>query len=384
MMIQKVQDVLNQNKIKYITIEHSPACTEQELSDYKSMLGMELIEAVIVEIEHHQKAMVVIPASLAINLGSLQKALGTTQVRLIDRQEASQLFPGCEYGTIPPFGNIYQMETILAQDLLQNQEISCYLGSYRHLLRMEYREYEKLIKPRQEISFLTRSRYRALVSNVIPNTARKKLNQNEHCFLGVSLENKKFSMPRLIATVDWIANHYKRCTVFIADSIHQYTLQIHRGIGERRARTKALLLGREFIDKSSGIFERHADTCHIDTICASEIENSDEYYKNLKRIEDLVAQDSRFALSVKACADDFTLRHIERNADNFENFVELSRQYLIEELALTACLVKYGLSIMIYPGSLATIFGEIANAIYLEVPESLQQIIHVSLHLKKR
>jgi hypothetical protein len=62
----------------------------------------------------------------------------------------------------------------------------------------------------------------------------------------------------------------------------------------------------------------------------------------------------------------------------------LSSRYLLEELAIFACLVKDDLSIMIYPGSLLKIFEEIADGHYSGVPDSLKKIVHVSLHLKRR
>ena len=384
MIIQKVKEFLNSHDIKYITIDYSPTYTKQEILEYKSKLGMELIEAVFVEIENKQLAMVIVPASLTINLGSLQQALGSTNVRLLNQQEVENLFPGYELGTIPPLGSIYQMDTFLAPDLLHNQEIAFYAGSYSHLLRMGFNDFEKLVKPEREITFLTRSKYRALVSNVVPEAERPNLKKHEHCFLGVSLENKNFSIPKLIAIVDWIAKHFSRCTVFIADSMHRFTLQINRDFNEIQAYDKALLLGREYVDRSRIVFERHADTCHFDVMLASEIGKSEDYFNYLEQLQNQFSKDEKFSNSVKSCAQEFILRHLEQHTEHFDRCAEMSYAYLLEELAITACLVKYGLSIMIYPGSLATIFGDIANGNHPDVPECLQKIIHVSLHLRKR
>ena len=62
----------------------------------------------------------------------------------------------------------------------------------------------------------------------------------------------------------------------------------------------------------------------------------------------------------------------------------MSCVYLLEEVALTACIVQDDLSIMIYPSTLATIFGEIAEGDHPAVPDCLQKMICVSLRLKKR
>ncbi|MBC1237262.1 hypothetical protein [Nostoc sp. 2RC] len=55
MSIQQLQEFLNSHQIKYQTIHYSPAHTSQELTTYKHTLGMDLIEAVLVEIDEKKK-----------------------------------------------------------------------------------------------------------------------------------------------------------------------------------------------------------------------------------------------------------------------------------------------------------------------------------------
>ena len=272
MNIEKLQEFLNNHKIKYITINHSLAYTEQELTNYKCALGMNLIETVLVEIDNKRIAMAILPASLQINLGSLQEALGTTKVKLLNQKEVENLFPGCEFGTVPPFGNLYGMDVFLAPELDQNQEVQFYVESYAHLFQMKYCDFEKLVNTQKEIIFFTRPRYRGEISAVIPKVTRQELKNYEHCFLGVSLESEKFSTAKLIAITDWISKHFTKCTVFIADSVHRITLQIDRGLKKNQALNKSLFLGREYIDNACVVFERYIDTCPFDLVFCSEVQ----------------------------------------------------------------------------------------------------------------
>ena len=291
MPLQKLQEFLNSHKIKYITINHSPVYTKQELANYKRAWGMKLIEAVLVEIETRKIAMAVMPASVQINLESLREALGTTAVRLIDRREIENLFPGCEFGTVPPFGNLYNMDVFLAANLSQNQDVAFYVGSYAHLIQMKYKDFEKLANFEKRIAFLTRPRYRALLRAVYPKSARQELKNYESCILGLSLESENFSTSKLVAITDWISKHFKKCTVMIGDSLHRITLQTDRGLPENKALNKALLIGREYIDRESLVFERHADTCPFDIVLSSEIQKRDDYVEYYEKIQHLLVQD---------------------------------------------------------------------------------------------
>lgn len=385
MSIQQVLEFLNSHNIKYTNISYSPAHSKQELKKYKSSIGTDFIETILVKIEEKQVAIAVVRGGLTINMGSLQKALGTTNIRLLDSQEISNLFPNCELGAVSPFRNSDSIDVFLAQDLKQNQKVAFYVDSYNHLIHMNFSDFEKLVNCNKDIVFSTKSKYRALVSAVAPETARQKLGNYDHCFLGVSLKSNDFVTEKLIAITDWIAGHFKKYTVFIADSVHRINLQIEDpNLTEDKALNKALLLARRYIDNESVILERHAKTCPFELVFASEVQKSKDYINYHEQLKILFGQNDKFTNSLNSCARSFVLRHLEPDAEHFDRYVKMSSNYLLEELALTACLVRYGLSVMIYPGSLPVIFGEISNGQYPDVPDCLQQIIHVSLHLRKR
>ena len=384
MSIQKVQEFLNSHNIKYSVVSYSPAHSKQELEKYKSSLGTDLIEAVLVKIEDQKLAIAIVPVGFTVDIGSLRKALGITKIELLDPKEVENLFPDCELGTVSPFRNPDSIDAFFAQDLGKNQKVAFYVDSYSHLIRMSYSDFEKLLNCRKGIVFSTKSKYRALVSAVAPKTARQELENYNQCFLGVSLENTDFATDKLIATTDWIARYFQKYTVFVADSVYRINLQINQGLKEDEALNKALLIARKYIDNQSAVFERHAKTCPFEIVFASEVQKSKDYINYLEQLQILFRKNDKFANSVKSCAKYFALRHLEQNDENFDYYVEMSCTYLLEEVALTACIVQDDLSIMIYPGTLAPIFGEITEGYHPDVPDCLQKMICVSLRLKKR
>ncbi|MGM3307997.1 tRNA-dependent cyclodipeptide synthase [Anabaena sp. WFMT] len=383
MSIQQFREFLNSHQLKYQTICYSPAYTAQELTRYKQALGMELIEAVLVKIDEQKIAIVLVPASLRINVESLQKSLNANKTRLLNQKEFENLFPDCEFGTLPPYSELYDIEVFWGQDLAKNQEVAYYVYSYAHLVRMKYSDFENFLNPQNKIPFLTRAKYRAEIAAVIPKNARHELDKHEYCFLGVSLENDSFSIAKLVGITDWISKQFKKCTVLIGDSIHRITLQINQGLQEEHALNKALFLGREYVEKAREVFENYTDTCLFNVIFCSEVQKSEDYFNYYEQLQNFISQDENFANSVKSSAKEFVLRQFDNNTENFDHYVELSSGYLLEELAVFACLFKEGLFVMFYPGSL-DMLQEITEGHYPGAPDCLQKIIYVSLRLKRK
>lgn len=146
MAIQKLKRFLDVNKIKYVVISHSPAYTAQETAESAHVSGKEMAKTIIVKIGE-QAAMVVLPASARINFEFLKDLAGTERVRLASEQEFRNLFPDCETGAMPPFGNLYSLDVYMARELAEDEEIVFNAGNHRELIRMRYRDFYRLACP---------------------------------------------------------------------------------------------------------------------------------------------------------------------------------------------------------------------------------------------
>ena len=58
------------------------------------------------------------------------------------------LFPECEVGAMPPFGNLYGMETYVAESLTEEKEIAFNAGTHTELIKLRYRDFASLVKPK--------------------------------------------------------------------------------------------------------------------------------------------------------------------------------------------------------------------------------------------
>lgn len=146
MPIKKLKDYLDKNNIEYITIRHSLAFNAQQIAATTHIPGKELAKTVMVKIDG-KMAMAVLPASYLVNLKLLKELTGAKTLELANEMEFKHLFPECEIGAMPPFGNLYDMEVFVAQSLAEDQEIAFNAGTHVELIRMAYADFERLVQP---------------------------------------------------------------------------------------------------------------------------------------------------------------------------------------------------------------------------------------------
>jgi Ala-tRNA(Pro) deacylase len=142
----KLKEFLDNQQIKFLNISHSKAFTSQEVAESAHISGWELAKTVIVKLDD-QLAMAVLPASLIIDLDLLQQATGAKQVTLASEDEFRETFPECETGAMPPFGNLYQMNTFVDQRLREDEQIAFNACSHTELIRMSFGDFERLANP---------------------------------------------------------------------------------------------------------------------------------------------------------------------------------------------------------------------------------------------
>lgn len=153
MPVRKMKEFLDQEKVKYVTITHSPAYTAQEVAQSAHIRGKDLAKTVIVELDG-KMAMAVLPANRKIVLQDLREVTGSQEVKFASEDEFKARFQDCETGAMPPFGNLYGMDVYLAETLTQNQEIAFNAGSHTEVVKLALNDFERLVHPKV-VSFTT-------------------------------------------------------------------------------------------------------------------------------------------------------------------------------------------------------------------------------------
>ncbi len=147
MPVRKLKEFLDAQQIRYVTINHSPAYTAQEVAASAHVRGKEMAKTVMVTLDGRM-AMAVLPASQKISFDLLSEASGAGNVQLASEQAFRDMFPGCEVGAMPPFGNLYDMQVYVSKRLSEDEEIVFNAGSHTELIRLAYKDFDRLVKPK--------------------------------------------------------------------------------------------------------------------------------------------------------------------------------------------------------------------------------------------
>jgi Ala-tRNA(Pro) deacylase len=143
----RLQHFLDQRATNYATIRHPESFTAQETAAVAHVPGRELVKTVMVKLDG-RLVMVVTDAAHRIDLEQLCAATGARRAELAQEYEFKQIFPDCELGAMPPFGNLYDIEVYADTRLAEDAAIVFPAGSHTELLQMPYGEFERLVCPK--------------------------------------------------------------------------------------------------------------------------------------------------------------------------------------------------------------------------------------------
>lgn len=91
----------------------------------------------------------VLPVDGWIDLYRLKEEPGVRNLQMADESELASLFPGCEFGAIPPFGNMYGLEVWVDPEVTHNEKILFKSGSHCEAIVMLYTDFERITGPRK-------------------------------------------------------------------------------------------------------------------------------------------------------------------------------------------------------------------------------------------
>ena len=126
-------------------MSHSRAFTALEIAASAHIPGKQLAKTVMLKLGD-KVAMAVLPASDRVDLAVLGAAAGQ-EATLCSEGEFKSLFPGCETGAMPPFGNLYDMDVWVSESLAEDEEIAFNAGSHTELVRLAYADFARLVDP---------------------------------------------------------------------------------------------------------------------------------------------------------------------------------------------------------------------------------------------
>jgi Ala-tRNA(Pro) deacylase len=144
---ERLESYLRENEVSYQSQHHARAVTAQEVAAAEHVPGKMFAKTVMILANEQKMVMLVLPAPYHVNPEKAARALGVRDVRLADEERFKDVFPDCEVGAMPPFGNLYDVEVCADKTLSEDETIVFRAGTHTDTMSVEYADFEKLVGP---------------------------------------------------------------------------------------------------------------------------------------------------------------------------------------------------------------------------------------------
>jgi Ala-tRNA(Pro) deacylase len=154
-ILTKLREFLDQNQVDYTHTVHPLAYTAREVASAEHVPAREMAKTVIF-LSEQGHGMAVLPADSVVDLEQLRQDLGLSRLRLATEAELGELFPACELGAMPPFGNLFSLPDYADSRMAAEDTITFNAGTHRDVIHMHFRDFARLVNP-SIVSFARRA-----------------------------------------------------------------------------------------------------------------------------------------------------------------------------------------------------------------------------------
>lgn len=144
--LQRCLEFLDNAHVCYAHTRHSLAFTALEVA-FAEHLSPHKLAKTVVYAEAQGYGLAVLPADYLINLDRLGLFLNDPGIRLATERELGELFPECELGAMPPFGNLFHLPVLVDTSVAEQEFIAFNAGTHRDVIHMHCGDFQRLVDP---------------------------------------------------------------------------------------------------------------------------------------------------------------------------------------------------------------------------------------------
>jgi Ala-tRNA(Pro) deacylase len=141
-------DYLRSRGVWYEPLLHRPASSSTKRAGCVHVPGRRVAKAVLVR-AGESFVLAVLPSTARIDLVRLSGVVGeaVSRVRLATLDELCEVFPDCEPGVVPAFGQLYGLKTLVDSALADSTEIVMGANTRHEGVRMLFSDFQRLEQP---------------------------------------------------------------------------------------------------------------------------------------------------------------------------------------------------------------------------------------------
>lgn len=139
----RVVNYLIEQDVDYEVVGHPHSASSLETAELAHVPGDRLAKSVLLEDETGY-LLAILPASCRVDLGELHRQTHRN-LGLATEPELEALFADCEPGALPPFGTIYDMESVVDGTLAEQSDVYFEAGDHEQLIRVSGETFQALM-----------------------------------------------------------------------------------------------------------------------------------------------------------------------------------------------------------------------------------------------
>ena len=150
-VVAKIESLLDKEGVSFQRFEHEAVRTSEEASairpDFDISQGTKSLIVRVKKGGEKYFAMVVVPGDKKFYTKKVREVLGAKDIRFATEEEVSEVTDGVQVGGVPPFGNMFDIQTVVDERVFENEEIIFNAGDKRVSLSMKSEDYKSVVEP---------------------------------------------------------------------------------------------------------------------------------------------------------------------------------------------------------------------------------------------
>lgn len=154
-VVIQIIELLKSNDLWFETFEHEEVRTSEDAAKLRHGYSLNqgakaLVVRVKISSTDKKFIMLIVPGNARFDTTKVKLLFGAKDIRFATENEISDITNAVQPGGVPPFGNLFNLESIVDSTLFENEKVVFNAGDRRFSIAMKSEDYKKLLNPRIE------------------------------------------------------------------------------------------------------------------------------------------------------------------------------------------------------------------------------------------
>lgn len=169
--------------------------------------------------------------------------------------------------------------------------------------------------------------------------------------LQISVGMPYHESEKFLATLDWARERFEKIIICVNDTLQRFNYQFLNGLTESDAFSFSLLEGDKWIERNCGDIKSYRN---VSLVRWEDWRNNEMYHCNLELTRELYINNTEFKSAIDNNIQEVwnrKFRHKTGFYGSYEEFIKISKDYLIEETAVFSMMFEQDCAVDVYPGT---------------------------------